>query len=166
MVATFSWYEYIAAADSAVPTNINMGSTIARNLTPSTWPVTAGENSFEKYAVGRWSGSFTNVDNLQFWMSGSGSGYVTDETINVNATTSSYSAASFVTPTTDASGEAVHLIPTADPAAANVGISGSLAGDLTATGDSDYIVLQLQIGASAPAGAVQQKTFTLQYDEI
>jgi hypothetical protein len=57
-------------------------------------------------------------------------------------------------------------MPTADPGAANIGIGGSLTASLTSTGYSDFIIVQASIGATASAGAVQQKAFTLQYDEV
>ena len=43
---------------------------------------------------------------------------------------------------------------------------GALAGSLVATGYSDYIILQASVTTAASAGAVNQKTFTLQYDEV
>lgn len=168
MAATFAWVESnLTAGDTGTPTNLNLGSTNARNLAPSTYPISAGSYSFSKWVQGDWSGSFTRVENLKFWMSGSGSGYVTDETLNVSATTGTYAGTSvYVTPTNGADPKATVTMPTAEPGSANVGIGGSLSGSLVAAGKSDFIVIQASIGASAPAGAVQTKTFTLQYDEV
>jgi hypothetical protein len=168
MVATFSWVEYnLTAGDTGVPTNLNLGSTNARNLAPSTYPITAGTYSYSKWVRANYSGSFTRIDNLQFWMSASGSGYVTGETLAVSATTSSYAGTgTYAVPTNAASAQAVNAMPIADPGAANIGIGGSLTGSLTAAGDSDFIVVQASITAAASAGPVQQKTFTLQYDEV
>jgi hypothetical protein len=47
-----------------------------------------------------------------------------------------------------------------------MGIGGSLSGQITsAPAYSDYIVLQLDVTESTPAGAVNQKTITFQWDE-
>jgi len=172
MVATFSWVESNATAgDTGVPTNLNLGSTNARDLAASTYPITAGTYSYSKWVQGMWTGSFTRIDNLQFWMSDSGSGYVSGETLNISATTSSYAGTDVYTaPTTTADSQAANTMPTADPTAANIGIDGSLTGSVTSStagsNVSDFIVLQASIGSGAGAGAVQQKTFTLQYDEV
>jgi hypothetical protein len=170
MVATFSWVEYNANdTDTGVPTNLNLGSTNARDLAPSTYPITVGTYSYSKWVRGLWTGSFTRIENLQFWMSASGTGYVTGEKLNCNATTGTYDGTdTFSTPTTDAetAGGTMSAMPTADPGAANIGIGGSLTASLTSTGYSDFIIVQASIGATASAGAVQQKAFTLQYDEV
>jgi hypothetical protein len=172
MVATFSWIEYNATAgDTGVPTNLNLGSTNARNLAPSTYPITAGTFSYSKWVRGAWTGSFTRIDNLQFWMSASGSGYVTGEYLLASATTASYAGtASYVAPTTNADAQAANAMPSADPGAANIGVGGSLTNSVTTSASpnnmSDFIVVQASITAAASAGPVQQKTFTLQYDEV
>ena len=172
MAAVFSWVEYNATAgDSSVPTNLNLGSVNTKDLAPSTYPITAGTYSYSKWIKGMWTGSFTRIDNIQFWMSASGTGYVTGETLKCNATTASYGGTStYATPTTSADAQASIAMPTADPAAANIGIGGSLTGSIvtSAAGSntSDFIVIQASITSSAVAGSVQQKTFTLQYDEV
>ena len=172
MVATFSWIETNATAgDTSVPTNLNVGSTNAADLAPSTYPITAGTYSYSKWVQGMWTGSFTRIDNLQFWMSDSGTGYVSSETMNVSATTASYGGTdTYSTPTNSQDSQAANTMPIADPAAANIGIDGSLTGSVTSStagsNVSDFIVLQSSIGAGASAGAVQTKTFTFQYDEV
>lgn len=160
MVATFGWVEYLAnATDTATPTNLNLGSTLAANLAPSTYPITAGTYSYEKWVKANFSGSFTRIDNIQFWKSAGA--YVTGETIAWTGEQTSY-----VAPTESASSYATVATPTADPGTANVSIGGNLSGSLTATGDSDFIILQASVTGAASAGAVNQKTFTLQYDEV
>jgi len=172
MVSTFSWVETNATAgDTSVPTNLNLGSTNAADLAASTYPITAGTYSYSKWVQGMWTGSFTRIENLQFWMSDSGSGYVSGEALNCSATTASYAGTDvYSTPTQSQDAQAVNAMPTADPTAANIGIDGSLSGSVTtsAAGSnvSDFIVVQASIGSGAAAGAVQTKTFTLQYDEI
>jgi hypothetical protein len=172
MVATFSWVEYNTnATDTGVPTNLNLGSANARNLAPSLYPITAGTYSYSKWVRGVWSGSFTRIDNLQFWMSASGSGYVTGETLKVSATTGTYSGTStYAVPVQTADGKANKAMPIAAPGTANIGIGGSLSGSITTAtppnNAGDFIVVQASIKSTASAGPVQQKTFTLQYDEV
>ena len=103
------------------------------------------------------------IDNIQIWKSAGN--YVTGEGIDANLKTSSYVQASYTSPTATTSTVATTVMPTADPAAANLGIAGSLSGNLSAAGYSDYWVSQLQTTGSTPAGDVNQKTFTIQYDE-
>jgi len=168
MVATFSWVEYNAnATDTSVPTNLNLGSTNAADLAPSTYPITAGTYSYSKWVRGHWSGSFTRIENLQFWMSSSGAGYVTGETLWCNGTTASYGGTStYATPTTNADSQAGLAVAIADPGAANIGFAGSLTASITATGDSDFIVIQASVTSAASAGPTHTKQFRLQYDEV
>jgi len=171
MVATFSWVEYnTQATDTGVPTNLNLGSTNSRNLAPSTYPITAGTYSYGKWVRGLWTGSFTRIDNLQFWMSASGTGYVTGEKLGFSGTTGTYAGTStYAAPTTDAEPKANKAMIVADPGAANIGYGGSLTGSITQTTTNnlcDFIIVQASIKNTASAGAVVQKTFTLQYDEV
>jgi len=175
MVATFSWVESNATAgDTSVPTNLNLGSTNAADLAPSTYPITAGTYSYSKWVQGMWTGSFTRIDNIQFWMSDSGTGYVSGETLFVSATTASYAGTDvYATPTgatATADSQAANAMPTADPTTANIGIDGSLSGSVTSStagsNVSDFMVVQASITSGASAGAVQTKTFTMQYDEV
>jgi len=166
--AVFTWIEVNATAgDTHVPTNLNLGSDNSTDLAPSTYPITAGTYSYSKWLQGHWSGSFTRIENLQFWMSSSGSGYVPGEHLLCSATTTGYAGTNvYMTPTTSADAKAVNAMPTADPTTANIGFGGSLTGSLTAEGDSDFIVVQASIESSADAGATQEKQMRLQYDEV
>lgn len=174
MPAGFSWIEYNATAGDThniTPSNLNFGSTNAAALPPSTYPITAGSQSYEKWVKGNWTGTnITRIENIQFWCSNSGTGYVTGESIICNATTGTWTQLSYTTPiggsVTSTLGANALLF--ADPATANIGIGGNLAGSLvnSAGGASDFILLQTKVTSAASAGAVQQKTFTLQYDEV
>lgn len=160
MVASFAWVEYLSnATDTATPTNLNLGSTLAANLAPSTWPITAGTYSYEKWVRANFTGSFTRIENIQFWKSDGA--YVTGEQINWTGQATQYN-----TPTESGSSFATVAVPESDPGTANVSIGGSLSGSLTSDGYSDYIVLQASVTTAASAGAVNQKTFTMQYDEV
>lgn len=165
MAATVRINEYngAGATETGGITNTNMGSTDAVNLDPVAFPITNGNNSYEKwqkFEVTAMGGS-SSINNLQVWRTTALGANCTHLT---NARTSSYGgAASFTTPTASASAVATQTMPSSDPGAANLGIAGSLAGSLTATGKSDYLVMQLQTTASATAGATM--TMNYQYDE-
>jgi hypothetical protein len=120
-------------------------------------PVTAGENSFEVYLRGKFGGTFNQIDNLQFWMS-------TDFSPNTGlSVTFAGDTVIYATPSETTSVDGA--VPTSDPGTANVSIGGSMAGNLSIAGYSDYIRLQMQTTSSAPAGDTSLATFTLQYDE-
>lgn len=160
MAATFGWVEYVAnATDTATPTTLNLGSTLAANLAPSTYPITAGTYSYEKWVKAAFSDTFTRIENIQFWKSAGA--YVTGETMKWTGQQTEYAA-----PTESVSTYADTAVPEADPGTANVSIGGALAGSLEAAGDSDFMILQASVTAAASAGATNQKTFTLQYDEV
>lgn len=159
MAAQFAWVEYLETATStATPTNLNLGSTLSANLAPSTYYITAGEYSYEKWIKANFTGTFTSISNIKFWKSAGA--YVTGESINFTGQKTAY-----VTPTESASSYATSAVPTAEPAV-NVSIGGSLSGSLIAAGSSDFIILQASITTSASSGATNTKSFTLTYDEV
>lgn len=144
-------------------TDSDMGSTDAVNMDPVTYPITPGDNSYEKWQkihVTAMGGS-SKIDNLKVWRTGSLGANATHLT---NARTASYGGApTFATPTDASSSIATQTMPSSLPGSANLGIGGSLSGSLTATGSSDYLVHQIQTTASAVAGATM--TMNYQYDE-
>jgi hypothetical protein len=153
----------VSETQTANITNSNMGSTDAANLDPVAYPVTAGNNTYEKWQrfhVTAMGGS-SAVSNLKVWRTSALGGAATHVT---NARTTSYAgAATFATPIATASSVATQAMPTSTPASANLGIGGSLAGSLTATGYSDYLVHQIQTNAADTAGSTS--TMNYQYDE-
>ena len=144
-------------------TNSNMGSTDAANLNPVTYPVIPGNNTYEKYQrmhVTAMGGS-SSIQNLQIWRTGALGGAAVHKT---NARTAAYGgAATYTTPVTTTSSY-TQTMPSANPGAANLGIGGTLAGALTTTGYSDYLVHQIQSNAADTAGSTS--TLNYQYDEI
>jgi len=166
--ASFSWIEANTTAGSkTVPTNLNLGSTKVHDLAPSTYPITAGSVSYSKWIKGYWSGTFTRIENLQFWMSSSGTGYKSGETLWCSATTASYNGTDgWVAPTDAVDVQADNAMPIADPAARNVGFAGSLTASITSSGYSDFIVIQASVTSAASAGTTATKEFRLQYDEV
>jgi len=167
-------------------TNLNFGNTSARDLTPSSYPIAAGSNSYSKYFRLQFSGNFTQISNAKLWKSAGA--YVTDEYIWFSGNVA------FVAPSTTAilSGEpdaewtdfgTGRRIPTSQPSNNNVVLyneatagAGSNTATLPKPGESNstpgyysgsqsaVIVFQLTTSASTPAGPVNQKTISLTYD--
>lgn len=166
MAATVQINEFntVSETKTASITNSNMGSTDAVNLTAASYPIVPGENSYEKWQkleVTNMGGS-SAIKNLKVWRTGALGGAATHVT---NARTTSYGGAeTFATPVATSSSVADQTMPTSEPASANLGIGGSLTGELTTTGASDYLVHQIQTNASDTAGS--STTMNYQYDEI
>jgi hypothetical protein len=144
--------------------NCNFGSDDDYELVVATYPITVGENSYEKWWIMEFTGTFNSVDNLKVWkVSGN---YVTGESILTNCRETSYGGAeTYTTPTQSTSSVATQTLPTTEPSGANLGIGGSLSGSLSSPGDSDYCVMQLQTTGSTPVGDGNQKVLRFQWDE-
>lgn len=145
-------------------TNSNFGSNDSVNLDPVTYPITANSNSYEKWQQFNLTnlGTSSAIKNLQVWYTGTLSG---SDTLKSNAKTSSYGGApTYAQPTASTSSIGTTTMPTSAPGAANLGIAGSLTGSLTATGVSDYLVMQLHVDSATTAGATL--TIYYQYDEV
>ena len=166
MAATCVIDEYNGAGETEEDniTNINYGSIDAPNLNVSGNEITAGQNSFEKWNKMAFTGTFNTVDNLKIWKNTGD--YKTGETIDTNAREASYGGAeTYVQPTQTTSTVATETMPVTEPSGPNLGIGGSLGGQLTGAGDSDYLVTQLKTTGATPAGNLLQKQFTYQWDE-
>lgn len=144
-------------------TDTDMGSADSANLDPAANPIVAGERSYAKYQrihVTAMGGS-TAIDNLKVWRTGALAGTATHVT---NAGEGgAYSVKTYATPVNTAITDVDNTMPTSEPTGANLGIAGSLAGQLTATGYSDYLVHQLVVGGGDVAG--NTTTLNYQYDE-
>ena len=153
MAATFQFSESNTVAETVTNgiSNANFGSVDAVNIVPTNDPITAGNNSFEKWLRGRFSGVFTSIANLRFFKSAGT--FVTGEAIKAAVD------AAFAAPTAVTSIVATVDVPTTEGAALN---PAAPAGNPDFSG---YITLQLQTTVATPPGAVNQKTFTLKYDE-
>jgi len=166
MAATVSILEANGAGETetASITNTNMGSTDAVNLDPVAYPVTPGANTYEKWQKFNCTnlGASSQLDTFRVWRVGALGGSATHVT---NARTSSYAGAeTYATPIATASSVATQAMPTSDPAAANVGVGGSLAGTITGVAKSDYVVHQIQTDAGDTAGSTS--TMHYAYREI
>jgi hypothetical protein len=143
--------------------NSNMGDHDSANLSPASYPITPGNRSYAKYQrlhVTNMGGS-TSIKNIKVWRTGLLGGSATHVT---NARTSGYSAISYATPTTSAITGVDQPMPTSTPVSANLGINGSLTGQLTSAGYSDYLVHQIVTDSGDTAGSTT--TLNFQYDEI
>ena len=159
MAATYEWSETNGAGavvhDSIA--NLNMGDNDSYEIVPATYPVVAGTNAYEKYIRAKFSDTFTEISNMKFWKSVGA--YKTGEDIKAAENIA------YVQPVKTTSSVATVTIPVTEGTALAI---QSAAGTttITAPGYTKYICLQLQTTGSTPAGAVNQKTFTFQYDEI
>lgn len=161
-VTSISEYNGAGQTKSTGVANLNFGAVDASELVVNDNPINVGENSFEKYftlEVDNMNG-VSVVRNIKIWRDGA---LGTDATLKTSARETSYVEPSYATPSQSASSFTEDM-PAAEPTGANVGIGGSLAGELSAAGETDLIVAQLQLGGSADAGA----TFNLniQRDEV
>lgn len=163
MAATFNWAQSVTVSE----TSSDLGSSgnlfnfktnddaTAGNYSSN--PITAGNSSREVYLRMHFTGTFNQIDNIQFWQSTAFSPatglQVTFDGNNVT----------YATPSTTDNGNS--NVPTSDPGTANVSIGGSLSGNLSSAGYSDYILLQLDTTASAAPGDTSLAVFTGQYDE-
>lgn len=134
-------------------------------------PITKPNDTTAAYSYENWHklevtalSTSTKVDNIQFWKSagtlGAGLKIVSNVTASIGSISGTY-AAQVVTSSVICSG----AIKAADPATANVGISGVLAGALLTTGYSNFVVTQMVVESGAGVGATASCTFTWQYDE-
>jgi hypothetical protein len=138
-------------------TNLNLGSIDDHELNTTTYPITRGNASFEKYIRAKFSSTFTEISNMKFWRSDV-LGYKTGETLKAAANVS------FATPSATANADSDIPLTEGAPALAIQSAAGT--STITAPGYTKYIRLQLQTSGSTPSGAMFQKTLLFQYDEI
>jgi len=165
-MATVQINEYNGAGQTKTAniSNSNFVSVDAANSNAVSNPITAGGNSFEKWQRLEVTamGGASAVKNIKVWRTGA---LGANASLLTNARTTSYGGnPTYATPTASASSIATQTMPSTEPGTANLGIGGSLTGELTAVGETDNLVMQLQTTGSATAGA----TFDInwQRDEI
>lgn len=163
---------FASSSETIDPSNINMGSDDSAELVPATYPITAmaDGHAFEKWLrlyVSAMGGT-SIVDNIKIWLSSLGGGWKTGEGMSTSLRTSGYVSMTYPTagPVDTDSPDADQVMPEAEPGGPNLGISGSLGGQITASPNySDWAVLQLDVTNLTPAGSLNQKTITFQWDE-
>jgi hypothetical protein len=160
MAATFEWSESNGVGEDITDgiSNINFGSADIVNLVPSAHPIVGGGASFEKYIRCKFTGVWTEISNMKFWKSlGS---YVAGESIKLGIV--DYAQPSS-TPNADSNVDETEPGWVVNSGEGNPTIEYGATG---VSGYTQYMRLQLQTTGSTPAGAVHQKTFTFQYDEV
>jgi len=160
MAATFTWSESNGVGEAVTDgiVNLNVGNTDAKELVPADWPILAGENSYEKWIRAKFGGTFTEISNMKLWKSAGA--YKTGEALKWNETSDNI----YHQPVKTASTHATSDIPTSLPGTLNVHRSTG-ENTMIAAGYTRYFVFQLQSTVLTPAGAVNTKTITFQYDE-
>jgi hypothetical protein len=161
MAATHQWSEtnLVGVIVTDGITNINFGSVDDHDLVVATYPISRATNSFDKYIRCKFTDTWTEISNMLFWKSAGV--YKTDETITGSAN------AVYATPSQTSNGDS--LIPTSEGTALAInsaeGAATIVYGASGVSGYSSYIRLQTKTLVTTPSGAVNQKTFTFQYDE-
>ena len=159
MAATYEWSETNGAGTVVTDgiANLNMGDIDETELTPADYPIVAEENAYEKYIRAKFSDSFTQISNMKFWKSVGA--YKTGEDVHAAKNVA------YTQPVKTTSVVATVTVPTEVGSALAI---QSAAGTttITAPGYTKYICLQLQTTGSTLAGALNTKTYTVQYDEI
>jgi len=143
--------------------NLNFGSISSYEIVVATYPIYVDANSYEKWI--RMDITNVNVfaDNFKCWKQAGN--YVTAEGIDTNLRESGWVDSAYVTPIATESTLAAQVMPITEPSGQNVGYSGDLVTQMVGDDLTDYIIMQLQTGATTPTGAVNQKTFRFQWDE-
>ena len=172
--ATTDLYESNGAGPTVTGalSNVNMGSQEAYNIVVATYPITAGNNSYEKWhRIGcSAAGTSTALANFRVYAS---TGFSANCTHKTNCRTTSYGGAqTYRTPVaTDDSGSKgyTQTMPTSDPGGTgNLGYGGTLGASMDITSGltkyTDYCITQCQTTASANVGA-SGITMTYKYDE-
>ena len=161
MSAVFAWSESNGGGEAVTdsPSNLNFGSLDAPNLTPATYPIVGGENSYEKYIRAKFTGTFTEISSMKFWkLSGA---YKTGEDIHCAGNVA------YTAPVATTSVVATVTIPTTEGTAIDVQSTEGDTTKLTVIGTyTKYLCLQLQSTVSTPGGAVNTKSFKFKYNEV
>lgn len=169
MAATVTLSESNGAGETVTAdiTNTNFGSADTVNLNAASNPIEPNTRSFAKYQrlrVSALDGS-TSIDRIRVWRTGALSGSDTHVT---NARETTYGGAeTYATPVATAITGVDQTMPTTEPSGANLGIGGSLTGQITTASPtfSDYLIHQLVVDSATTAGA-GSLTLNCKYREI
>lgn len=174
MAATFEWDEDNGAASGSPAhgtrshgvTNVNWKNADDVATVYTSAPITAGNNSYEKWQSGHFSGTYTQILNGKFAHTAGvlGTGLTLKGAVGLTYTQPSTAAnANLTTDMTAvlaiASGATVQFGGTGPEAA------GKAASTTTNPAWTQYLTTQLQTTISAVAGDTATVTFTLSYDE-
>lgn len=149
-------------------TNSNYGAADTVNLNPDANPMPPSTNSFQKWQQWKLTalGGSSQIKTLKYYAS---AGLATGAThkFNGHTTQGTYDTSKktvYETPD-QLSAESPNTVPTTAPGSANIGIGGSLTGNLSSAGTySDFIVVIVVLDGTATAGTTV--TITYGYDEV
>ena len=154
MAATFEFSESNGAGEVVTNgiSNVNFGNLDQPNLSDPDNQIIAGQDSFEKWMRGRFSGTFTTISNIRFFKSGG--------SLPTGVTIKAADDQSYATPTNNTSIVATVDIPTVE------GSALILADPVTNPDFSGYVTMQMQVTIAASSGVIPTQTFTMKYDEV
>lgn len=173
--ATFEWDEANSAGETVTHgvANANWKNQDSSTNNYSSFPITAGNNSFEKWQYGHFSGTYNQILNGKFAHTAGALG--TGLTLKGPPTmTADANRLAFATPSTTANASLTNdmtsVIAIGSGVAVWFGITGpATAGKAASTTSNpaytNYLTTQLQTTTSAAAGDTASVTLTLQYDE-
>jgi hypothetical protein len=149
-------------------TNSNYGSVDQVNLSAPANPITPSQNSFEKWQ--KWHvtalGGAVSVRAFRFFSTvpaADTTHHFNGSTVQGTYDSVNHKQTAYSQPATSAT-RTPEAVPTVAPSTANIGVGGSLTGELTAPGSTDYLVSQIRTGAPAVAGTVLTNSY--RYEEI
>jgi hypothetical protein len=174
MAATFEWNEDTGTQTgsplkgttrSTAVTNVNWKNSGVYADVYSSYPITAGNNSFIKYQFGKFTGTFNQISGGKFAHTAGtlGTGLTLVSTIGTTyatPVTTALAGSTDITSITAIASGATVLFGATGPEAA-----GKAASSTNATTYSEYIATQLQTTGSAAAGDTATVTLTLRYLE-
>jgi hypothetical protein len=161
MGASFAWSESNLVGEVVTDgiVNLNFGSADDHDLVVLSNKILRTTNSFSKYIRIKFTGVWVDITNMLFWKSAgvllAGESVVAGANV-LYATPTQTDTGDSAIPTTEGTALAIDSYEGANHI--EYGVSG-------VSGYTDYIRLQLQTTGSTPTGAVNQKTFTFQWDE-
>jgi hypothetical protein len=148
--------------------NSNYGSADTVNLTASAAPITAGQNSFEK--AQRWHvtnmGGAVAVRAFRFYATPpavNAAHYYNGSLAQATYDSANHKITAYAIPNTTAT-RTPEAVLQAPPATANIGVAGSLVGELTAVGLTDYLYTQVRTSVSAVSGTLMTNSY--RYEEV
>jgi hypothetical protein len=153
-----------------VATSTNFGAVDEPNIADPTaigYRLSPSTNSYEKEQrlhVTAMGGSAA-VDGLKIWATPPGNAGGLTHKFNGHTVQGTYDGSkrtSYAAPVAT-TGNVPNTAPTSEPASPNLGIAGSLTGQLLAAGYSDYLLHQVQVGASPTHADSDPIEYTVAY---
>jgi hypothetical protein len=148
-------------------TTTDYGSVDSPNLDVDANPLAPSTNSYEKQQrlhVTAMGGSAA-VLRVKLFATAPGNATGITQFCNGHVTQGTYDTSKrtvYAAPVTTTGGTP-NAMPTSEPGSANIGIGGSLTGQLTATGYSDYMLHQVRVGASPTHADTNPIDYTVYY---